>query len=289
MMHKQLIALIFPILFVTQALSQNLNDWKRYSFGTPDREGFSVLLPIVPKQIVNGEIIGWGISANINGISYYVTFKDNAINEFNKQKELFKKVKSENISVCEYEGIEFSSEKAVHRYFLIDERLYHIWVVGANLAKPNVSKFLESFTLLGNWIKWKGERANKGEFFEISEAPPVKPNNILSGDGNGSGSGVGTFEENLCNGIGRTIPLRILSRPQPELPEDAKQKGLKGTIRLRVTFLKNGTIGQISVVNGLSKELDEIAIEAAKQIKFSPQRVNGGLQNVTKYVEYSFR
>ncbi|HEY8558768.1 MAG TPA: TonB family protein [Pyrinomonadaceae bacterium] len=57
---------------------------------------------------------------------------------------------------------------------------------------------------------------------------------------------------------------------------------------LRVTFEANGEIGAISVISGLSDNLTEEAIEAAKAIKFEPATRNGAAISVTKPVEYNF-
>ena len=55
-----------------------------------------------------------------------------------------------------------------------------------------------------------------------------------------------------------------------------------------MTFLKDGTVGVISVVRGVNKELNESAVRAAKQIKFEPQRRNGKPVNVRKMIRYAF-
>src|SRR5262249_39611774 len=51
------------------------DNWRRYSWGTPDREAFTVLLPTIPEQIArqNGER---GISAFIDFVRFEVTFRD---------------------------------------------------------------------------------------------------------------------------------------------------------------------------------------------------------------------
>ncbi|MGC2237123.1 MAG: TonB family protein [Pyrinomonadaceae bacterium] len=62
----------------------------------------------------------------------------------------------------------------------------------------------------------------------------------------------------------------------------------EGIVRLRVTFLASGEIGEIVVINGLPNGLTEQAVEAARKIKFEPPKKNGVPYSVTKTVEYRF-
>ena len=55
-----------------------------------------------------------------------------------------------------------------------------------------------------------------------------------------------------------------------------------------MTFSKDGSIGDIKVIQGLGYGLTEHAIAAAKQIVFQPKQINGVTVSVTKTVEYNF-
>jgi TonB family protein len=83
-------------------------------------------------------------------------------------------------------------------------------------------------------------------------------------------------------------PLRILEKAQPSLPENYGNLDIQGAVRLRVTFLANGKVGEISSVSSLPYGLTENAVEAAKKIKFEPARKEGIFVNVTKIVEYIY-
>ena len=67
-----------------------------------------------------------------------------------------------------------------------------------------------------------------------------------------------------------------------------KKSEVEGVVRLRVTFLASGEIGEIKVVSGLSNDLTEQAIAAARKIKFEPAKKNGVPYTVIKTVEYNF-
>ncbi|MFL6374273.1 MAG: energy transducer TonB [Pyrinomonadaceae bacterium] len=77
-------------------------------------------------------------------------------------------------------------------------------------------------------------------------------------------------------------------KPKPQYTSEARAANTEGTVILRVTFLANGKVGNISSVKGLPNGLTDAAIDAAKQIRFKSGTVNGVLTTVTKSVEYIF-
>lgn len=83
-------------------------------------------------------------------------------------------------------------------------------------------------------------------------------------------------------------PVRILSKPIAAYTDEARKNGVAGSIKLRVSFLASGVIGDVISVNTLPDGLTESAIEAAKGIKFQPATKDGIPLTVTKLVEYSF-
>ena len=59
-------------------------------------------------------------------------------------------------------------------------------------------------------------------------------------------------------------------------------------MNLRITFLSNGTVGEIAAIKKLPFGITESAIEAAKRIRFEPEYVNGSPITVKKVLQYSF-
>ena len=87
----------------------------------------------------------------------------------------------------------------------------------------------------------------------------------------------------------------LLSKPNPNYTSKARNKGIEGTVTLRVTFLANGEIGDVIYLSESSKKksltkygLVDKAIEAAKQIKFVSAKKNGQPISVSKVLVYSF-
>lgn len=90
-------------------------------------------------------------------------------------------------------------------------------------------------------------------------------------------------------------PVRVTNNPRAEYTGEARARMLGGWIKLRVTFLESGKIGDIFYVDesdaerNLSKYgLLKNSYEAAKRIKFEPAIKDGKPVTVTKVVMYSF-
>lgn len=85
-----------------------------------------------------------------------------------------------------------------------------------------------------------------------------------------------------------TTPLKILAKPRASYTDKARSALISGTIRLAVLFAADGRISQIIVLSALGFGLDKEAVEAARQIKFTPQIKDGKPVSVVKQIEYSF-
>lgn len=88
--------------------------------------------------------------------------------------------------------------------------------------------------------------------------------------------------------VGETVAMKILSKPRAIYTEAARKNERSGTVTLRVSFMANGSIGNIVVVSGLPDGLTEQAIAAAKTIQFEPAKKNGSPVSVTRQVQYTF-
>lgn len=70
-------------------------------------------------------------------------------------------------------------------------------------------------------------------------------------------------------------PVSLLSKPAPTYTPEARQRKVEGDVELEVEFTANGKVHVIRVVRGLGYGLDEAAVQAAQQIRFSPARRDG--------------
>lgn len=117
------------------------------------------------------------------------------------------------------------------------------------------------------------------------------------GTGSGNGIGPGSTDQNESNGktskISNKNPeknarLQILSKPRAKYTDAARNNKVQGEVLLRITFKKNAEIGKIKVIKGLPDGLTEQAIEAAKNMRFNPERKNDKPITVTKNLSFTF-
>jgi TonB family protein len=52
-------------------------------------------------------------------------------------------------------------------------------------------------------------------------------------------------------------------------------KGLAGVVRLEIDVMPDGTVGTVALIESSGSELDEVAVDAAKRIKFTPGARDG--------------
>lgn len=103
-------------------------------------------------------------------------------------------------------------------------------------------------------------------------------------DSGKKGPGDGTFRV----GSGVSAPRAIYS-PDPEYSERARKAGYRGTCVLWLVVDAKGQPRDIKVAHALGMGLDEKAIEAVRQWRFSPAMKNGAPVAVQINVEISFR
>ena len=73
----------------------------------------------------------------------------------------------------------------------------------------------------------------------------------------------------------KDTPVSLLSKPTPVYTAEARQKKIEGDVELDVEFTATGQIRVLRVLQGLGYGLDEAAVAAAQQIRFSPARRDG--------------
>ncbi len=80
----------------------------------------------------------------------------------------------------------------------------------------------------------------------------------------------------------------ILSKPEPQYTEEARQNQVTGTVVLRAVFTSSGEVSDIRAISGLPFGLTERAVAAARQIKFAPATKDGHPVSMYIQLEYNF-
>jgi TonB family protein len=109
-----------------------------------------------------------------------------------------------------------------------------------------------------------------------------------SGPGIGPGSGGGTGGGPYRPGSGITPP-GLLREIKPDYTEDARRRGIAGEVVLEIIVRSDGSVGQVRVVQGLGSGLDERAVDAVRQWRFSPARRYGTPVDVIVEVAVAFK
>ena len=110
-----------------------------------------------------------------------------------------------------------------------------------------------------------------------------------SGSGLGPGSGGGTGGGAYRPGNGVTMP-RLLREVKPEYTSDAMRAKIQGVVLLECVVNTSGNVEQVKITRSVDQVfgLDEQAIKAAKQWRFSPGMRLGEAVPVLVTIELSF-
>ncbi len=92
-----------------------------------------------------------------------------------------------------------------------------------------------------------------------------------TGTGVGEGSGGGTGGGPYRPGSGITPP-RLLKEVRPDYTEEARQRNLEGEVILEIVVRRDGSVGEVKVLQGLAAGLNERAVQAVRQWRFHPAR-----------------
>jgi TonB family protein len=79
-----------------------------------------------------------------------------------------------------------------------------------------------------------------------------------------------------------------VSQPPPAYPQQARQAGISGTVRLSVLVAKDGTVHDLRVQSTPSMDLAIAAIEAVKHWTYQPTLLNGEPVEVATTVNVTF-
>jgi protein TonB len=139
----------------------------------------------------------------------------------------------------------------------------------------------------------------------LPDAAPEPPDSRGSGEDGGVGSGSGTgIGEGDGRGIGPGVgggtgggpyrpgsgitPPQLLREVKPDYTEAARQRGVQGEVILEIVVRHDGSVGDIRLAQGLGFGLDERAIAAVRQWRFSPAERQGIAVDVLVEVAVEF-
>lgn len=108
------------------------------------------------------------------------------------------------------------------------------------------------------------------------------------GPGVGPGSGGGTGGGPYRPGSG-VAPPELLREVRPDYTEDARRRGIEGDVVLEIVVRRDGTVGDVRIVERLDAGLDQRAVAAVRQWRFAPARLRGTPVDVEVEVAVEFK
>jgi TonB family protein len=109
-------------------------------------------------------------------------------------------------------------------------------------------------------------------------APPAKPATPVAAGAGQSGASAKPII---------TAP-RLTHRVPPVYPEAAKKAGIEGTVVLSVSLDEKGSVVRARVIKSIP-ELDQAALDAVRQWKYEPMRVDRTPRPIVFTVEVEFK
>jgi protein TonB len=120
------------------------------------------------------------------------------------------------------------------------------------------------------------------------ERPQPNGTPLPSPESTAATSGVGDDQNKIFSPRDVTSKARILSKPEPQYTDEARNNQITGTVILRAVFSSTGQVTNISVRDGLPYGLTDRAMAAARQIKFTPATKDGRPVSMYIQLEYNF-
>jgi TonB family protein len=107
-----------------------------------------------------------------------------------------------------------------------------------------------------------------------------------SGIGPGSGGGMGGGPYRPGSGI---TPPSVVREVKADYTEEARRRGVEGEVVVEIVVRRDGSVGDVKLVNGLPNGLNDRAVAAVKQWRFSPARRLGQPVDVIVEVAVEFK
>lgn len=104
------------------------------------------------------------------------------------------------------------------------------------------------------------------------------------GDGSGGGTGGGPYRP----GSGITPPS-LLREVKPDYTEEGRQRNIEGDVVLEIVVRSDGGVGDVKLLHGLGAGLDQRAVDAVRQWRFSPATRHGTPVDVIVEVAVEFK
>ena len=287
------------LLLTSQALAQAAPRWLQIA---PHREGFTVQMPAAPTRhepVSDGGSVflkpgGTEIRRHFVYDAYYdgavylvhvyeASSSDQLRKELTDERRfkgvLVRESKAEGMSEREYET-RYTGFYSKTRFITLGKLLYEVEGAARAESNPTLVRFLSSFKL-GKANPSKGAEITPvadGELKARADAPA----STAGAGGAPEGAGVILAAKDV------TLKAVLVFRPEPPYTEEARKNQVRGTVRVRFVVSASGGVTNVTVVRGLKYGLNEMAVAAARAIRFLPAEKDGRRVSQWVTVDYNF-
>jgi TonB family protein len=140
----------------------------------------------------------------------------------------------------------------------------------------------------------------------MKETPKEAPPSQGSGSGGGAGTGQGTgLGEGSGSGIGPgegggtgggpyrpgsgVSPPRLLKEVRADYTDEARRANVTGEVVMEIVVRRDGTVGDVRILQRLGSGLDQRAVQAVRQWRFAPATLKGVPVDVIVEVGVEFK
>jgi TonB family protein len=141
---------------------------------------------------------------------------------------------------------------------------------------------------------------------DVKEPPKEQPPSQGPGSGGGAGTGKGTgLGEGSGSGIGPgegggmgggpyrpgsgVEPPRLLKEVRADYTDAGRRANVTGEVVLEIVVRRDGTVGDVKILQRLGSGLDQNAVQAVRQWRFAPARLKGVPVDVIVEVAVEFK
>ena len=257
-------------------------EWQRY---VVDDEDFSALMPVMPAMATSATYIDRTtkrrerlIAAYENGVVYGVaTYEKKSIALQDLIRPLTTSGESSSpTGTVTIDGVagqffRFENEDLIraNQVFETSRHLYIFSAMGSKLGNP-VDSILKFFSSI------RFEKTPRGT--HVVDGPGEQP--ILEQ--------TTQADPSIFPGREVTRKARVASKPEPHYTEEAKRNQVTGTVVLRAVFSSSGAVTNIHAMSTLPDGLTEMAIDAARKIRFIPAIKDGRFVSMWMELQYNF-
>lgn len=267
-----------------------------------DKKELSVAFP--PNFFVDAEkrernkrysIVGWQ-----NGVKMELhVYKENNSKERLQRVGSFPGNESVSFTINGLKGkknnfSEYKNRFAENIYLAADDYFYHISVTAREERQEEVKRFLYSIQVNGKAMYLNDKKQNASEeiisIAELKTSPEVAEafNRKFEKIERKISRELGQSPDQSVNTGKYTRPPIVLEKPFPHIP-NLSERPSDGSfeVTLKVNFLANGQIGDITAYSGGNTAFTNAAIESARKIRFVPAQIDGKNVDAVDWLNYT--